>query len=87
MNQQIQSEYAYLVSFAEERAALIERFERTGAQAPTELEWHGAEAYLRELRAAAEAAEQRKARRGAWIRRRTWSLLQRLFPWIRSASS
>ena len=87
MNQQVRAEYAFLLSFAEEQAALIERFKRTGAQAPTQLEWHGAEAYLRDLRAAAEAAEQRRARRAGPIWRRTWSLLERLFPWSRSGKS
>jgi hypothetical protein len=88
MNQQVRTEYAFLISFAEEQAALMERFKRTGAQAPTPLEWPGAEAYLRGLRAAAEAAERRKARRrGAPIWTRPWSLLERLFSWNRSGRS
>ncbi len=79
--ERIQSEYGYLVAFAEEQAALLDRFRRVGEPPPSRLEWRGEEAYLRDLRMIVEEIERLKAQQLTPFRLRAQSLRRRLFSW------
>ncbi len=79
--ERIQSEYGYLVEFAQEQAALLDRFRRVGESPPSRLQWHGADAYLRDLRMIVEEIERMKAQQLTPFRLRAQSLRRRLFSW------
>ena len=80
MKEQAETEYTHLMAFAREQAALLKRLRRTGLRPAVLLEWHSSDAYLRDLRAAVEAAERQKADREAQAWRSARGALMRLFP-------
>ncbi len=86
MGQRAETEYAYLIPFAREQAALLERIRRTGSRPPMQPEWRGAEVYLQELRAAVDAAEREQAVHPTRPRGLRRSILGRLFSKIPSSA-
>ncbi len=85
MKEQAETEYTHLMAFAREQAALLKRLRRTGLRPAVCLEWHSSEAYLRDLRAAVEAAERQKADREAQAWRSARGALMRFLPLPRRA--